>query len=191
MPPLRRLPNLPEDRSTLIVQPPTLSPIPVDDSFNRTASRLPRGRTSRLRVVPPWSSTCSLAISQPRSAHGSFLGTQNATLRCPSLPGGNPPNASLTTLASPGPSESFGSFPCCLTSPSTNNSHLPTSQSSEVKSCSFRIRNSERPCPTQAMATGWASFFCSHIAGCGVRSGQTRPSHTKLASWGTSPKSPP
>ena len=39
--------------------------------------------------------------------------------------------------------------------------------------------------------TGWASAASSPSSGCGTRSGDTRPSHTKSPSCSASPKSPP
>ena len=52
-----------------------------------------------------------------------------------------------------------------------------------------------RTCPlerfTASTFTGAARYLNSYRAGCAVRSGQTIPSVTKFASFGSSPKSPP
>ena len=61
-----------------------------------------------------------------------------------------------------------------------------------AKSWRFAISAGRPSSPVERRSpTGAASARCSHSAGFGRRSGQTRPSAQKLPSFGSSPKSPP
>lgn len=71
--------------------------------------------------------------------------------------------------------------------------HSPETLSRFVKSKSFciRILDSWDEDLTSETETGCARYLCSSIPGCGIRSDETIPSHTKFASCSVSPKSPP
>ena len=98
-----------------------------------------------------------------------------------------------TVALPPGEISGRSSSPTPTTSPPAESSQDARSQPRPVKNCRFdsSIEPSAAPSGPSVTRTGAASWRCSHRAGLGRRSGQTRPSRQKLLSFGRSPKSPP
>ena len=149
------------------------------------------GRRVGRRLAPPparrraagrrrdGSASCCQATSWPAGAQSVARRRKkrNVTNRSPAAAR----RSSSTSSASPGATRSAAGSRC-TTSPSPVSSHVPRSRRGrevvavpDPEACGRR-RGSTR--------TGWARNLSSCSAGCGVRSGQTRPSAQKFASFG-------
>ena len=160
------------------------------------AARRAAGRALARPVCFAARANCSQATSWPLGAQGSGRAVTKRNVRNASSPSraSGASRETVTSCASPGSAASRGNRPRLTTRPSMLSSQEPASQESPAKCCLLRMRNRpEAPAgrPRASTATGCISFLASNMAGWGVRSGHTRPSATKLRSFGSSPKSPP
>ena len=106
-------------------------------------------------------------------------------------PRGAAAGSSTFTVAPPG---HFGtaSRPLLTGAPATSSSHSARSHAMSRNDCLLRMtRRAFAPLPVNVTATGRWHHASSRIAGCGAMSEWTRPSATKLPSFGVSPNWPP
>ena len=138
------------------------------------------------------SCTWSHATTWPFGAHAVRDASDQVTVRnaSPARAGARAGNG-IVTLES-GPHAGTFSVPDRVTVPSTINCHVATYGDRSVNHWRLRTtRCRALRVPPRVTHTGRCTHANSRIAGCGAMSACTRPSATKLPSFGVSPNWPP